>query len=45
MAARVATCGQVFAQSGKRDLAEVDVRPAIDRAQQFETNSVLRGER
>lgn len=34
-----------FAQSGKLDLAEVEQRPAIDRAQQFETNSVLRGER
>jgi len=34
-----------FAQSGKLDIAELDVRPAIDRSQQFETNSVLRGER
>jgi predicted metal-dependent TIM-barrel fold hydrolase len=34
-----------FAQSGKLDIADVEERPAIDRAQQFETNSVLRGER
>lgn len=33
-----------FAQSGKLDV-DLDVRPAIDRSQQFETNSVLRGER
>jgi len=34
-----------FSQSGKLDVADLDVRPAIDRTQQFETNSVLRGER
>ena len=34
-----------FAQSGKLDVADLDARPAIDRSQQFETNSVLRGER
>ena len=34
-----------FAQSGRLDLAEVEQRPAIDRGQQFEANSVLRGER
>jgi predicted metal-dependent TIM-barrel fold hydrolase len=34
-----------FAQSGRLDLGELDTRPAIDRTQQFETNSVLRGER
>jgi len=34
-----------FAQSGRLDLAAVDERPAIDRGQQFESNSVLRGER
>ena len=33
-----------FAQSGRLDLAELDERPAIDRSQKFETNSVLRGE-
>ena len=33
-----------FAQSGRLDLTELDQRPAVDRAQQFETNSVLRGE-
>jgi hypothetical protein len=33
-----------FAQSGKLDLAELEERPAIDRSQRFETNSVLRGE-
>src|SRR5207253_864466 len=34
-----------FSQSGKLDLAEIEERPAIDRARQFESNSVLRGER
>ena len=34
-----------FAQSGKMDLAQVEQRPTIDRGQQFEANSVLRGER
>ena len=33
-----------FAQSGRLDLTELDQRPAVDRAQKFETNSVLRGE-
>ena len=33
-----------FAQSGKLDLAALDERPAIDRSQKFEANSVLRGE-
>jgi predicted metal-dependent TIM-barrel fold hydrolase len=34
-----------FAQSGRLDVAGLEERPAIDRAQQFESNSVLRGER
>ncbi len=34
-----------FAQSGKLDVTGVEARPEIDRKQQFETNSVLRGER
>ena len=34
-----------FAQSGKLDVSGVEARPEIDRKQQFETNSVLRGER
>ena len=34
-----------FAQSGRLDLGEVEQRLAIDRGQQFESNSVLRGER
>jgi predicted metal-dependent TIM-barrel fold hydrolase len=34
-----------FAQSGKLDVSGIEARPAIDRKQQFETNSVLRGER
>jgi predicted metal-dependent TIM-barrel fold hydrolase len=34
-----------FAQSGKLDMTGVEARPEIDRKQQFETNSVLRGER
>ena len=33
-----------FAQSGQLDLSGVDERPTIDRAQKFETNSVLRGD-
>jgi predicted metal-dependent TIM-barrel fold hydrolase len=33
-----------FAQSGRLDLVELDERPAVDRSQKFETNSVLRGE-
>jgi predicted metal-dependent TIM-barrel fold hydrolase len=35
---------QFFAQSGRLDLDDIDRRPAIDRAQKFEANSVLRGE-
>jgi len=34
-----------FAQSGKLDVSGIDARPAIDRGQQYATNSVLRGER
>lgn len=34
-----------FAQSGKLDVSDIDARPAIDRKQQYATNSVLRGER
>jgi uncharacterized protein len=34
-----------FAQSGKLDVSGIEARPEIDRKQQFETNSVLRGER
>ena len=34
-----------FAQSGRLDVAGLEERPTIDRAQQFESNSVLRGER
>lgn len=33
-----------FAQSGRMDLAELGERPVVDRAQKFETNSVLRGD-
>jgi hypothetical protein len=33
-----------FAQSGRLDLAEIEQRPAMDRAQRFEANSILRGE-
>ena len=33
-----------FAQSGQLDLAELAERPVVDRAQKFETNSVLRGD-
>lgn len=33
-----------FAQSGKLDVSGLEQRPAIDRAQKFETNSVLRGD-
>jgi len=34
-----------FAQSGRLEVADLEARPAIDRSRQFETNSVLRGER
>jgi predicted metal-dependent TIM-barrel fold hydrolase len=34
-----------FAQSGRLDLAQVEVPPAIDRTEKFATNSILRGER
>jgi predicted metal-dependent TIM-barrel fold hydrolase len=34
-----------FAQSGKLDVSGIEARPAIDRSEKFETNSVLRGER
>jgi predicted metal-dependent TIM-barrel fold hydrolase len=34
-----------FGQSGRLDPADLGERPTIDRAQQFENNSVLRGER
>jgi predicted metal-dependent TIM-barrel fold hydrolase len=34
-----------FTQSGKLDVSGIEARPEIDRKQQFETNSVLRGER
>jgi len=33
-----------FAQSGRFDVADLGSRPAIDRTQRFEANSVLRGE-
>jgi predicted metal-dependent TIM-barrel fold hydrolase len=33
-----------FAQSGRLDLAELGERPVVDRAEKFETNSVLRGD-
>jgi predicted metal-dependent TIM-barrel fold hydrolase len=33
-----------FAQSGRFDVAEAGARPAVDRTQKFEANSVLRGE-
>jgi predicted metal-dependent TIM-barrel fold hydrolase len=33
-----------FAQSGRLDVADLEQRPAIDRSQKFETNSVLRGD-
>jgi predicted metal-dependent TIM-barrel fold hydrolase len=33
-----------FAQSGRLDVSGLEQRPAIDRAQKFETNSVLRGD-
>jgi predicted metal-dependent TIM-barrel fold hydrolase len=33
-----------FAQSGRLDVAGLEQRPAIDRGQKFETNSVLRGD-
>jgi predicted metal-dependent TIM-barrel fold hydrolase len=34
-----------FSQSGKLDVQGLEARPAIDRSQKFESNSVLRGER
>jgi predicted metal-dependent TIM-barrel fold hydrolase len=34
-----------FSQSGRLDLSGIEERPAVDRSQQFEANSVLRGER
>jgi predicted metal-dependent TIM-barrel fold hydrolase len=34
-----------FAQSGRFDVTDADVHPTVDRSQQFESNSVLRGER
>jgi predicted metal-dependent TIM-barrel fold hydrolase len=34
-----------FAQSGRLDVAGLAERPAVDRARQFENNTVLRGER
>ncbi len=33
-----------FAQSGRLDLAELQDRPVINRAEKFESNSILRGE-
>ena len=33
-----------FAQSGRLEIADLEQRPAIDRTQKFETNSVLRGD-
>jgi predicted metal-dependent TIM-barrel fold hydrolase len=33
-----------FAQSGRLDVAGLEQRPAVDRTQKFETNSVLRGD-
>ena len=33
-----------FAQSGQLDLAEIGERPVVDRAQKFQTNTILRGE-
>jgi predicted metal-dependent TIM-barrel fold hydrolase len=33
-----------FAQSGRLDVSGLEQRPAIDRSQKFETNSVLRGD-
>jgi uncharacterized protein len=33
-----------FAQSGRLDVSGLEQRPAIDRTQKFETNSVLRGD-
>lgn len=35
---------EFFAQSGKLDVSGLEQRPAIDRTQKFETNSVLRGD-
>ena len=33
-----------FAQSGRLEVSDLETRPAIDRTQKFETNSVLRGD-
>jgi predicted metal-dependent TIM-barrel fold hydrolase len=33
-----------FAQSGRLDMAEIEERPIVSRAEKFESNSVLRGE-
>ena len=33
-----------FAQSGRLDVGDLEQRPAVDRTQKFETNSVLRGD-
>jgi hypothetical protein len=33
-----------FAQSGKLDVEGLEARPAIDRSQRFNTNTVLRGD-
>jgi hypothetical protein len=33
-----------FGQTGRLDVAGINERPAIDRQQKFENNSVLRGE-
>ena len=33
-----------FAQSGRLEVADLEQRPAVDRTQKFETNSVLRGD-
>jgi predicted metal-dependent TIM-barrel fold hydrolase len=33
-----------FSQSGRLDVSGLDERPAVDRTQKFETNSVLRGD-
>jgi uncharacterized protein len=33
-----------FAQSGRLNVADLEQRPAVDRSQKFETNSVLRGD-
>ena len=33
-----------FSQSGRLDVSGLEQRPAVDRTQKFETNSVLRGD-